>query len=201
MGQPLYEFERSVLKKTLLLHPTKPCRMIKGSLSHLMPFTKLLLIFAVVTGSSMMLTLIVCPGRHTIYRFGRIQFVAGRRAVDPVPQIPPGGTEFFGIYYPILVGCLAAVRQTTTWLGFSRTNWILCWSLSVLLFFLCQPMVSHLAKLNAQLTLPDFLQPSGIVDAPIGRNCWQVHLSVPGHPQPMGYCRQCVHGGFAPSHW
>lgn len=132
--------------------------MIKGAFSTLSPFTKLLLIFLLVLGSSILITM--------LFVLAAIPFTG----IDEINAMLTGGVSIsylrflqvvqgFSVFIipSFLIAWLLSDRPWL-WLGFRKINWTLV-TLSIVLFFVCQPLVSFLAKLNSTMVFPDFLLP------------------------------------------
>lgn len=133
--------------------------MIKGALSNQSPFAKVLILFIVVFLSAIIvsLTLIVAAlpvtGLDVLKNFvtgGAISmaFLKYLQAVN--------GIALFIV--PSLIVAWLFSEKPMVWLGFRPTIPSLL-LFSILIFLVCQPLVTQLAQFNAGLSLPDFIKP------------------------------------------
>ncbi|MBN1182110.1 MAG: CPBP family intramembrane metalloprotease [Bacteroidales bacterium] len=132
--------------------------MIKGALANLTPFTKLLLIFLMIMGSSIFVTM--------LFMFAAIPFtgieefkalITGAIPISYLKYLQV--VQAFSVFiFPSLILAWLLSERPWIWLGFTKIKWILVLT-SVTLFIVCQPLVTFLANINSHLLLPEFLKP------------------------------------------
>ncbi len=132
--------------------------MIKGALANLTPFTKLLLIFLMIMGSSIFVTMLFMFA--AIPFTGIEEFKALLTGAIPISYLKYlQVVQAFSVFiFPSLILAWLLSERPWIWLGFTKIKWILVLT-SVTLFIVCQPLVTFLANINSHLLLPEFLKP------------------------------------------
>lgn len=132
--------------------------MIKGVLANLTPFTKLLLIFLMILGSSIFVTMLFMFAAIPITGIeGFKALITGAISISYLKYLQV--VQAFSVFiFPSLILAWLLSERPWIWLGFRKTKWILLLT-SVTLFIVCQPLVTFLANINSHLFLPDFLKP------------------------------------------
>jgi len=131
--------------------------MIKASLSNLTPFTKLLLILAVVVGLSSIFTLVFIVLAIPFTGITALKaLVSGAGASIAFLKYIQAVQSISIFIIPSIAVAWLFSNQPWRWMGFKKTKLSLI-LISALIFIVCQPFVAYLAKINAELTLPEYL--------------------------------------------
>ncbi len=132
--------------------------MIKGAFVNISPFVKLLLIFLIALTSSVVLTFLISALAIPftgLSEFSSFYTGSASNGYLKFIQVVQGFSVFI---IPSFFAAFLFSPNPINWLGFKRINFILV-VLSVMIFVVCQPLVSHLAELNSEIILPKIFSP------------------------------------------
>lgn len=133
--------------------------MIKGVLSNQSPFAKVLILFIVIFLSTFIVSLTLIVAALPVTGLDAIKnFVTGEAVSMAFLKYLQAVNGIALFIVPSLIVAWLFSERPMIWLGFRPAIPSLL-LFTILIFLVCQPLVTQLAQFNAGLSLPDFIKP------------------------------------------